>query len=224
MCQNEYVNRSETAASGAGDAPYHHGDLRRSLIEAALNMMKEGQDWSFSLREVAKRAGVSHNAPYHHFADKRGLLSAVAVVGFERLAACLGDVAGSVSIKGAEYALLESACAYVRFGMENPAHYRLMFSSALNGPQGRLKEIVDAGAVARAHLEEILRQGALSGAFSGRLARARELKIAALTAWSTVHGFTMLAIDGLPGPEMPIAGLAREVSRTACRSFLKRER
>jgi AcrR family transcriptional regulator len=69
------------------DAPYHHGDLRRSLIEAGLELVREGQVWSFSLREVAKLAGVSHNAPYHHFADKRDLLIAVDVVGYETLSA-----------------------------------------------------------------------------------------------------------------------------------------
>src|ERR1700677_662644 len=64
---------------------YHHGDLRRSLVEAALALLSEKQDWAFSLREVARRAGVSHNAPYNHFADKRELLVAVASMGFERL-------------------------------------------------------------------------------------------------------------------------------------------
>src|SRR5271167_3875727 len=66
---------------------YHHGDLRRSLIDAALALVTEEQDWTFSLREVARRAGVSHNAPYNHFADKRELLAAVAVAGFEALRA-----------------------------------------------------------------------------------------------------------------------------------------
>ena len=65
--------------------PYHHGDLRRALIDTALQLVTEEQDWTFSLREVARRAGVSHHAPYNHFPDKLDLLAAVAAVGFERL-------------------------------------------------------------------------------------------------------------------------------------------
>src|SRR5271170_7712030 len=65
--------------------PYHHGDLRRALIDAAVSLVAEEQDWSFSLREVARRAGVSHNAPYNHFPEKRDLLGAVAAAGFEAL-------------------------------------------------------------------------------------------------------------------------------------------
>ncbi|HWG03567.1 MAG TPA: TetR/AcrR family transcriptional regulator, partial [Beijerinckiaceae bacterium] len=65
--------------------PYHHGDLRRALIETALQLVSEEQDWAFSLREVARRAGVSHRAPYNHFPEKLDLLAAVAAVGFDRL-------------------------------------------------------------------------------------------------------------------------------------------
>ncbi len=69
----------------AKSQPYHHGDLRRALIDTALELVTEEQDWTFSLREVARRAGVSHHAPYNHFPEKQDLLGAVAVVGFERL-------------------------------------------------------------------------------------------------------------------------------------------
>src|SRR5271154_1039786 len=76
---------------------YHHGDLRRALIESAVALVTEKQDWTFSLREVARRAEVSHNAPYNHFADKRDLLAAVAVVGFaalgERIQAATSGIA-----------------------------------------------------------------------------------------------------------------------------------
>src|SRR5271156_6144300 len=65
--------------------PYHHGDLRHALIEMALQLVTEEQDWTFSLREVARRAGVSHRAPYNHFPEKLDLLAATAAVGFERL-------------------------------------------------------------------------------------------------------------------------------------------
>src|SRR5271155_2678351 len=85
---------------------YHHVDLRRALIDAALALVTEDQDWTFSLREVARRAGVSHNAPYNHFADKRDLLAAVAATGF----ATLGEriVTATSGIKNAQTALERS--------------------------------------------------------------------------------------------------------------------
>src|SRR6266545_4680115 len=67
------------------ERPYHHGDLRRAIVKAALEILSETQSLDFSLRELARRAGVSHNAPYKHFADKRELLSAVSAGGFEML-------------------------------------------------------------------------------------------------------------------------------------------
>lgn len=67
------------------DRPYHHGDLRRTLIETAMGMLHEDKGWQFTLREVARRAGVSHAAPYKHFPDKAALLSEMALIGFDTL-------------------------------------------------------------------------------------------------------------------------------------------
>ena len=67
----------------SNERPYHHGDLRRAIVKAALEILQETQSLEFSLRELARRAGVSHNAPYKHFADKRELLAAVSAAGFE---------------------------------------------------------------------------------------------------------------------------------------------
>src|SRR5208282_1283494 len=69
----------------SSERPYHHGDLRRTIVNAALEILRETQSVEFSLRELARRAGVSHNAPYKHFADKRELLAAVSAAGFETL-------------------------------------------------------------------------------------------------------------------------------------------
>jgi AcrR family transcriptional regulator len=213
------MNKSATAdtVDRRPNSPYHHGDLHRSLIQAGLQLVKEGREWSFSLREVAKRAGVSHNAPYYHFAGKRDLLIALAVVGYETLAGRIVEAAASS--KEPKGALFASGRAYIQFGLDNPGLYQLMFSAALNGPDGRPKTIADAGAATRAKLEEILRRGARASVFSSSLLRASELKAAAFTAWSTVHGFTMLVIEGLPTPDPSIADLADKVVRVACRSF-----
>src|SRR5688572_4088998 len=71
--------------SQSEERPYHHGDLRRAMVQAALEILRETQSLELSLRELARRAGVSHNAPYKHFADKRELLAAVSAAGFETL-------------------------------------------------------------------------------------------------------------------------------------------
>jgi len=183
--------------------PYHHGDLRRALIEAALALVTEEQDWSFSLRNVARRAGVSHNAPYNHFADKAALLAAVAAEGFEALRARLLSATAGTEAPGA--ALGAAALGYVSRGVENPALYRLMFGPALATPFGdRPAEARSAGAKARAVLDDIILRGARSGAFAIAPDDRRALDMAALSAWSLVHGLTMLVIDDLPGTRLPL--------------------
>ncbi len=196
---------------------YHHGDLRRALVDAALALVTEEQNWGFSLREVTRRAGVSHNAPYNHFADKRDLLAAVAAVGFEALRAHLA--AATADAPSPEAALLAIGTTYVRFGMDNPAHYRLMFGPTLTVAEGGLPVMVaEAAAAAKAVLGETILRGAQAGSFAASPANQAELNLAALSAWSLVHGLTMLAIDGLakdgapsPLPEHVVAGVSRNL-------------
>src|SRR6202048_2914341 len=76
--------------SQSHERPYHHGDLRRAIVTSALELLRETRSLEFSLRELARRAGVSHNAPYKHFADKRELLAAVSGAGFEALVKRMG--------------------------------------------------------------------------------------------------------------------------------------
>jgi len=131
--------------------PYHHGDLRHALIDAALALVTEEQDWTFSLRKVARRAKVSHNAPYNHFPEKQDLLIAVAAVGFEKLQQRMAaSVAG---MDAAERALIACGKAYIECGLENPALYRLMFGPALaKSGDGRPAEARRAGDGAKAVL------------------------------------------------------------------------
>ena len=139
--------------------------LRRALIDTALELVTEEQDWAFSLREVARRAGVSHQAPYNHFPEKQDLLAAVAVVGFERLRD--GMLRAMAGIDDPEALVAVIGRTYVRLGLENPALYRLMFGSALAdvGPGDRPMIARSAGAGARAVLEDVIQRGARSGAF-----------------------------------------------------------
>ncbi len=206
------------------DRPYHHGDLRRALIEAALALVTEEQDWSFSLREVARRAGVSHNAPYNHFSEKRDLLGAVAAAGFEALRDRMR--AAIAGVGNPRTALLAGAAAYVNAGVENPALYRLMFGPALATPapvvrsgtasadSGRPAEARAAGAGAKAVLDEIILRGAERGVFAISATSKSELAIAALSIWSAVHGLTLLLIDSLTGSELAIDTLVNRLIRT----------
>jgi hypothetical protein len=98
-------------------------------------------------------------------------------------------------------ALRRLGAAWINFGVNNPALYRLMFSAALSGPDWRPEQVLAAGVATRVLLEDVFRSGARSGVFPPGLARKSELQNAALCAWATVHGLTLLAIDGLPNVE-----------------------
>src|SRR5271169_6696642 len=127
FCENLLMRIKRPKASAP--RTYHHGDLRRSLIDSALALVTEEQDWAFSLRNVARRAGVSHNAPYNHFADKSELLGAVAAAGLETLRESM--LAAGAGVEDPAAQLLAGGRAYVRVGVKNPALYRLVFGQAL---------------------------------------------------------------------------------------------
>src|SRR5271155_6057769 len=147
--------------------PYHHGDLRRVLINTALQLVTEEQDWTFSLREVARRAGVSHRAPYNHFPEKLDLLAATAAVGFERLRD--GMRCAMAGLDDSEALLVAICRTYVHLGLKNPALYRLMFGPALSqaGAGDRPTIARVAGARATAGAGEVILHGAPSGAVAG---------------------------------------------------------
>jgi AcrR family transcriptional regulator len=163
---------SKDAMQDASSRRYHHGDLRSAVIDTALNMLREEKGWQFTLREVARRAGVSHAAPYKHFPDKAALLVELAMID--------------------EFTSL--ARAYVTFGTDNPALYRLMFSAEEGKTVGmHLSE--RALAVFNVALEILLRGQAAGGI------RKRPVEGQAAACWGLVHGLTLLAIDGLLIPE-----------------------
>lgn len=159
--------------------PYHHGDLKRALLDAAMEMLDaEGAD-GVGLREVARRVGVSASAPYRHFRSRQALLEAVATEGFRRF---------STMMEAKEHDFPEAeqfpamAEAYVRFAVVQPALFRLMFSRQID-KQGN-KQLHEAAVAAYASLAK---------------AAAREVPDApsegAVIAWSFVHGLSMLLLD-----------------------------
>ena len=167
---------------------YHHGDLRRALIDTALTIVTEEGAWNFTLREVARRAGVSHAASYNHFADKSALLAEVAALGFQSLRQTL-EAAARGQPRSARQAVAGIAAAYVRFGLEHPAHYRLMFGAEL-ADRARHSTLQAAGDATFAVLTGVLERGQASGQVHRDPVRDQ-----ALAAWSLVHGLTTLLID-----------------------------
>lgn len=172
--------------------PYHHGDLRRTVIETALDMLREEKGWQFTLREVARRAGVSHGAPYKHFPDKAALLAELAMIGFDRLRESM-LAAKPEAPKTLRDEIAPISRAYVAFGTENPALYRLMFSAEEGKTVGmhlneRALAVFDV-------LLEILRRGQVAGSI-----RKRPIEGQAAAGWGLIHGMTMLAIEGLLVP------------------------
>ncbi|MYS83567.1 TetR/AcrR family transcriptional regulator [Embleya scabrispora] len=161
--------------------PYHHGDLRRAVLTAALDVVASDGIGAISLRDLARRAGVSHAAPAHHFGDKTGLLTAIAAEGYGLLADTLAEVA-----PGDLDALRELGVRYVRFALAHRAHFEVMNRPhAVDGTDPEL-------------LRQRARAGAsLRGGVAGVPAERRgDPDQAVLAAWSLAHGYATLCLSG----------------------------
>lgn len=184
------------ASSSKPTSSYHHGDLRRALVDAATAIVADDQNWDFSLREVARRAGVSHNAPYRHFPEKLDLLAAVAAEGFDALQATMAAAAGQTDTPSA--ALLAIGRAYAEFGAANPARYRLMFGTALGPTRAGLPPVAGQAATeSKAVLARVLEDGVAKACFASPGEDGDDHAFLTLAAWSLMHGLTMLLLDGL---------------------------
>jgi AcrR family transcriptional regulator len=170
--------------------PYHHGDLRQALIDAGLERLEADGLEALSLREVARRVGVSHAAPAHHFPDKRALLAAMAASGFTTLA---GEMDAAVARAGRDPVrrLTASGVAYVRFALARPRLFRLMFGSDFHARDGSA-ELAAASDRAFAVL-----LGATQAVLAAQGNDNPDHHILVVTAsWASVHGLATLAIDG----------------------------
>lgn len=166
---------------------YHHGDLRAALLRASSQVLEKEGITGLSLRDVARRAGVSHNAPYRHFPDRDALLAALAAEGFVTLAEAMRGHRGR-----------EMGEAYVRFALEHPQRFRLMFG----------------GVLAFSKFPEL--RAAADGAYQTLVEAFKEHPrpdLAAAGAWALVHGLSHLLLDGHFAQAKPEA-FAKEVLAT----------
>ena len=163
-----------------GEKSYHHGDLRRALIEAGLASLQGGGE--LSLRALARDVGVSATAVYRHFPDKDALLAALAEEAYAMLA---GDQrAASEAAGGGLAGFGATGAAYVRFALKNPALFRLVFAHARpDGSGNHLDEGDEAMTMLRANAEAYAPPGC-------------DPQVAALQAWALVHGLAVLILDG----------------------------
>ena len=171
---------------------HHHGELRDALVDAAWNLVEEEGVERLTLRRVARRVGVTPMAPYHHFADKASLVSAVARRGFEALREAMSAaVAAEPSLL---LKLRAMGVAYVVFAVQHPATFRLMFGAELANASAH-----PALAEAAARTMELLVAGFRETAASGAIADVNP-RDAALTSWAALHGTATLLLAGQIGP------------------------
>lgn len=193
----------------AAEKPYHHGDLRRALLDASLALIAEEGFGALSLREVARRAGVTHAAPYRHFADKEALLAAVAEEGFRSMTLRMQE--RMAPEKTPEGRLEACGVAYVLFAMENPSHFRVMFGPHFTHPP----EMPSSDGTVNSFG---LLLGAISECQRAGVVRAGEPRVLALACWSLVHGLASLLVDGqLASAGITTARQAEAVAREQTR-------
>ena len=188
---------------------YHHGDLRRALLNAALPLIRKGGPEALTLRAVARAAGVSQTAPYRHFVDRAALVAAVADEGFQRLyerlreAVTAPERATGRRRQTARAGLQAIAVAYVQFAIDHPDEYRVMFGSEVmttDSPPGARDQVF---AFLRGGIEMLQRQ---------ELVRDGDPGVMAVSAWALVHGLAMLIVDrqvaGMAAPSVTELALA----------------
>jgi AcrR family transcriptional regulator len=169
--------------------PYHHGDLHEEILCAACELLEENNIASLSLRAVAKKVGVSHTAPYRHFKDKESLLAGIAALGYDELGTQLADAVKSHPGDPAAQ-LQEAGHRYLQLAVNNPQCTQLMFAGVLPCDD-TYPELKASGESAFNGLKTIIEEGQAQGVF-----RKGDIEMLALTAWSGIHGLTLLAIGG----------------------------
>jgi AcrR family transcriptional regulator len=178
---------------------YHHPDLRTALLAAAAAALTEAGPEALTMRALAARVGVSRTAAYRHFASKSDLLAGVAEEGFRRLAGILDAARQAADLD----ALVAQGVAYVRFAVEHPAHYQLMYG------REALSRAEHAGLHTAAEAAYDALVGTLEEKQAGGLLRPADPLQLAYVVWSLLHGLASLLVDGQMEPPEDLDALAR---------------
>lgn len=167
---------------------YHHGDLRNALLDAAIELTRERQGPFFTLRELSAKVGVSHAAPYRHFADRRALLDELAIEGFKRLRA--SKEAAPTELMCPMRRLNKLGRGYVEFALAEPEYFRIMFSQEIEACEPS-EALQDASSAAFNMLVMAVIEAQTQG-----FVRAGDPIDFAVALWCASHGIATLAVNG----------------------------
>jgi AcrR family transcriptional regulator len=167
---------------------YHHGDLKNALIKAGIETLSTEGVGGLSLRKVAQRAGVSHSAPYAHFADKQALIAAISTEGYRQLYIKLLTVSRNYAGDPLRQ-LVEAAWVYTRFALDDPAHFKITFSGIIE-KEKEYPAFVEMSQRSFSVVVEIVRACQADG-----ILEAGPTDAVAVSVWSLVHGFVSLLIE-----------------------------
>jgi AcrR family transcriptional regulator len=168
---------------------YHHGDLKNALIKAGVEILAKDGVGGLSLRKVAKRAGVSHSAPYAHFKDRQSLIAAISTEGFRQLYDEL-DAAVSAHADDPREQLVEAAWAYVQFAMNNTDTFKIMFSGVLE----KEKDYPSFVEISNKTFERVVK--IVQVCQRAGVLRPGPSELVAVSVWGQVHGIISLALEG----------------------------
>lgn len=171
---------------------YHHGDLKNALIQAGIEILSREGIEALSLRKVAKRAGVSHTAPYAHFTDKQALIAAIAAAGYQKLYDALFAAQNPQAPPLAR--LLATAHAYLQFALDEPDHFRITFSGVVEAEQD-YPEYIEQSKRCFGLVVTVVESCRAGGLFT-----KGDTQLIAVSIWSGIHGFVQLLLaNQLPG-------------------------
>lgn len=191
---------------------YHHGDLRRALLDAAVAVVDRDGLAALSLHALAKKAGVSSAAPYHHFESREALLAAIAQEGFELLARSMGEEAMTAFDARRRFEALGRG--YIKFAVRHRGHFRVMF-------RPELREIADQGLIAAGNASFAMLTDAVAACQREGFAAPGDPMPIVLVAWSAVHGASSLFIDGPLGDGTDGEWLARTIASTVTQALAR---
>lgn len=178
---------------------YHHGDLRQSLLIAAVKMIDEAGVESLSLRKLADKVNVSRTALYHHFSGKQALLSAIAEQGFVKQSEALQAIMKKHQNAAGKKILQAYVSAYIEFAVKHPAYYGLMFGSEIWKTAGAEDELTTVATRAFKYYVETIALWQQQGVVANH---SEALRFAQVT-WGTLHGISRLMIDGIYSEQLP---------------------